>query len=140
MIFTHGPYCICQDNWTWENLTLAALKWACRLLTISATTSNIYQLCVIEPLNKQARKPRSYASRNYDSLTGGKCRATSVAKKLFFWAQLATMSSFKDTQQVVGNKTLLIQKFWDFPPKNQIYVQWTIYKRLTPWREFIVVE
>ena len=35
---------------------------------------------------KQARKPRSYASRNYDpptySLTGVKCRATSVAKKL----------------------------------------------------------
>ena len=36
---------------------------------------------------KQARKPRSYASRNYDrltvSLTWVKCRATSVAKKSY---------------------------------------------------------
>ena len=34
---------------------------------------------------EQARKPQSYVSRNYDppthSLTGVKCRATSVAKK-----------------------------------------------------------
>ena len=60
-----------------------------RYIWVILLCGNLDKSMIAQYQEKQARKPRSYASRNYHpptrSLTGVKCRATSVAKKFLVW-------------------------------------------------------
>ena len=75
-------------------------------------------------LIQQARNPRSYASQNYDpltdSLTGVKCRATSVAKSSKWKIFIANIPHLIFTIVAVDKKTnvCLVNYLMNFYPRN----------------------